>query len=121
MVCKAYALFSIVLCVWLVLQVRETIENEAHMNEEYDRLMRELNEKNVEEEAKVNKIRFLLSISSVYAFHSVGWRGGWARRTFAGFIKCRRADGEMDATKCHGEIKGGKTTGGKFHSISVYI
>uniref|UniRef100_A0A0K0DM75 EVG1 protein n=1 Tax=Angiostrongylus cantonensis TaxID=6313 RepID=A0A0K0DM75_ANGCA len=33
--------------------VRETIENEAHMNEEYDRLMRELNEKHIEEEAKV--------------------------------------------------------------------
>lgn len=35
--------------------VRETIENEAHMNEEYDRLMRELNEKNVEEEAKAEE------------------------------------------------------------------
>ncbi|KJH43845.1 hypothetical protein DICVIV_10131 [Dictyocaulus viviparus] len=35
--------------------VRETIENEAHMNEEYDRLMRELNEKHVEEEAKADE------------------------------------------------------------------
>lgn len=33
--------------------MKETIENEAQMNEEYDRLMRELNEKNIEEEAKV--------------------------------------------------------------------
>ncbi|KAJ1370074.1 hypothetical protein KIN20_031720 [Parelaphostrongylus tenuis] len=35
--------------------VRETIENEAHMNEEYDRLMRELNEKHIEEEAKAEE------------------------------------------------------------------
>ncbi|VDL73071.1 unnamed protein product [Nippostrongylus brasiliensis] len=35
--------------------VRETIVNEAHMNEEYDRLMRELNEKNVEEEAQADE------------------------------------------------------------------
>ncbi|KAK6740747.1 hypothetical protein RB195_008913 [Necator americanus] len=35
--------------------VRETIENEAQMNEEYDRLMRELNEKNIEEEAKAEQ------------------------------------------------------------------
>ncbi|KAK6034433.1 hypothetical protein COOONC_28061 [Cooperia oncophora] len=35
--------------------VRETIVNEAHMNEEYERLMRELTEKNVEEEAKAEE------------------------------------------------------------------
>ncbi|KAL6728528.1 hypothetical protein Aduo_010294 [Ancylostoma duodenale] len=35
--------------------VKETIENEAQMNEEYDRLMRELNEKNIEEEAKADE------------------------------------------------------------------
>ncbi|KAK6028718.1 hypothetical protein OSTOST_05197 [Ostertagia ostertagi] len=35
--------------------VRETIVNEAHMNEEYERLMRELTEKNVEDEAKAEE------------------------------------------------------------------
>ncbi|CAJ0600494.1 unnamed protein product [Cylicocyclus nassatus] len=35
--------------------VRETIENEAQMNEEYDRLMRELNEQNHEDEAKAEE------------------------------------------------------------------
>ncbi|VDK55947.1 unnamed protein product [Cylicostephanus goldi] len=38
-----------------MVRVRETIENEAQMNEEYDRLMRELNEQNHEDEAKAEE------------------------------------------------------------------